>query len=168
MKRPEKRTRHFNILLILLAVVAAAGGAWSIVGVSAHSGPARWGGAWTTSEGNHGIARLCAEDRAAGIEAALAYSKHALAVTPEQAAAWQGLVQVVRGADTRIGQACAGLADAAPDDGAPRMLENAEAAAATGLAALREVRPAFEAFYGVLDTEQRARIDGLLARHGAH
>ena len=82
MKRPEKRTRHFKFSMIVVAVVAIGGLLYTLVDVSAH--PGRFGGGYHDGDHrDHGIERLCADDRGARLDALLGYVESAVGVTAD-------------------------------------------------------------------------------------
>jgi len=59
--------------------------------------------------------------------------------------------------------ACAPDAQTVEAGSAAASLERMEALMEAGLAALREIRPAFDALYAVLDDAQRKTLDGAFA-----
>lgn len=66
----------------------------------------------------------------------------------------------MRAATDRVAMTC--LSGGAGGQSAPDRLTQAEAMMATGLAAMREVRSPFDAFYDGLDDEQRRKLDRML------
>lgn len=146
------------------AVVAAAGegcwrgeGGWG--GPAGWSSPAGWGGhrGW-----GRGGGRLCSPQRGERIEGMLAGFEAFAKFTPPQQTAWDELKRKVEAGNVRFDEACAAMggdpAAATPDArlaGIERMLE-------AGLATVREVRPAFDAFYASLDAAQRAAVDRMM------
>ena len=169
LKHPEKRTRHFNILLVLVAVGAAAAIAWNAFDVSAHT---RAAGHWMSGRSDHppghGIDRFCAGDRAAAVEGVLAYGASALDIGDEQAAAWDRFAASVRAADTTFDGVCAEIAATGETSTAPAALALVENAMALGLEAVREVRPAFDELYATMTDEQRETLDRAIADHRRH
>ncbi len=88
--------------------------------------------------------------------------------TPEQDQAWRGLTGALRDSQAEVRGACDQLVQAEDPRMAPEALERAEIMLSTGLDAVRQIRPAFTAFYETLDERQREALDGLLTRHRKH
>ena len=163
IKRPHERSKHFNIFLVALAVLAA--GAVIFAYADGYARPHRVHG-WAASGHGEGIARFCADDRGGALDAALVYGAHALDVGDAQQAPWDAFAEALRAASDSLEGVCADAA-AAPAT-APEGLALAEAALAAGTEAVRDFRPAFDALYAALDADQRASLDDLLARHTDH
>ena len=139
--------------------------AWA-EGSAGHWSDARW-----SDERRHGgghLDRLCEGGGDARLDLLLVFARDRLDLRPEQATAWRDLEGAVRGGMATLRGACdkmrAGEGDAAS---APVKLAAAEAAMSVGAEALRQVRPAFEAFYATLDDSQRTTLDAALA-HRRH
>ena len=164
MKKPHTRSKHFKIALVTLAIVAAGAVAWWAFDARAGVGHGWHGGGW--QGGGHGIARLCAADHDAAIAAVLAYGEHKLDITDEQADEWAALGKSLRTATAKAEAVCADAGDGPAT--APEALALAETATIAMAGAIGEIRPAFDALYGVLDDGQRAELDGMIKRHRAH
>ena len=160
MNKPHTRSKHFNIALVALAIVTAGAVAWWAFDARAGVGHGWHGGGW---QGGHGIARLCAADHDAAIAAVLAYGEHRLDITDGQAEEWTALGASLRTATAKAEAVCAEVGDGPAT--APEALALAETATIAMAEAIGEVRPAFDALYGVLDDEQRAELDGMIAQH---
>ena len=153
-KRPGKHSRHFKILLALLAVGAIGAGvfAFTDLGATPHG--------WHADRHGGGISHLCSADEGR-TDSLLAHAEAELEITASQQESWNRLSAAISDAHTRLQAICGELGDA---DTAPEKLAQAEAMMAVGTDAIREMRPAFDALYAQLDDRQRARIDDLLAR----
>jgi hypothetical protein len=153
------------------ALIASAAGLAAILGLGHAYGSAEHGwwdhgrhGRWHDHARAH-FADSCAGDRFAGFDDAMTMAREALAIAPHQEAAWQGLEMAMREASVQLAATCR---SSATETSAPDWLTQAEAMVAGGLDALRAVRPAFDALYGVLDDGQRRTLDRMLAdRHPA-
>lgn len=155
-KRPGKHSRHFKILLALLAVGAIGAGvfAFTDLGATPHG--------WRADAHGGGMAQLCAADEGR-TDSLLAHAETELGITASQMESWERLGASISDAHTRLQALCGEFADA---ESAPEKLAQAEAMMAAGTDAIGELRPAFDALYAELDDMQRARIDDLLAhRH---
>lgn len=162
----SKRTRHFSVFLIALAV--AAGAALAVAGLTPSAAHVeRWRSAQHDHRGaGQGSAWLCGSERR-HLEAMLAYAKVSIGVTAVQTEPWSELTEALRGAHVTIGRICEDLT-AEGVAAAPEKLARMEAAVAAGLEALRGIRPSFERFYGTLEADQRQRLDALMSPHGPH
>lgn len=126
----------------------------------AHGGP--WGGRqWG---GPHG--GFCAAARGERVEDVLGLVESFVTFRPDQQPAWERLRDAVRAGSQRFDATCAALRDAGEPGDPPARLARLEQMMATGLETLREVRPAFDAFYATLDERQKAAIDRLVERRG--
>lgn len=108
-----------------------------------------------------GADHLCGDHRDAAIDAAVAYLKRAIDPTDAQVEPFDLFAQSLSRATALMERVCV-PASQAPSTAAAS-LEQMEAMMAAGLAALREVRPSFDALYAVLDKEQRETLDNLFA-----
>lgn len=162
----RKRTRHFNVILIALAI--AAGVALAVAGLSPSAAHVE---RWSSAQLDHrhpgqGAAWLCGRE-SWHLEAMLAFAKVSIGVTPAQTEPWSELTEALRAAHVKIGRVCEGLTSEG-GAAAPERLARLETAAAAGLEALRGIRAPFERFYGVLEADQRQRLDALMSPHGPH
>jgi hypothetical protein len=118
---------------------------------------ADWGGPHRRHGGAHGDI----EQRTARL---IDFVEDAFRFDPNQQAAWRELAK-------RLRAAAATFDDAHEDPpveglGAKERLARAETSLAAGLAALRSIRPAFDAFYDTLTPAQRKSLDAFAAhRH---
>jgi hypothetical protein len=164
-----------TIVAIVVGAVAL-GGAWLAVQAAqpgdegswrpgmmwqAHGGRHWGGGAWG---GPHG--GFCAAARSERVEDMLGMVESFVTFTPEQAPAWAGLRDAVRAGSQRFDATCASLREAGEPGDPPARLARLELMLSAGLETLREVRPAFDAFYATLDERQKAAIDRLIAHRG--
>ncbi len=123
---------------------------------------------WHRGERKGGFARLCGHGHGARIDDLAAFVGGFLDFTPEQGQAWEKLTEALRDGDASIAAACAEIADAGEAGTAPRELARLETALAAGLDVVRQVRPAFDEFYGALDDNQRTAVDDVFAEGHRH
>lgn len=109
----------------------------------------------------HAGAGWCGADWA-GLEAWDGYVVRALSLTDEQGAAWTRLRAAIQSTRPTLEQACGD----APATGAS--MARAETMLAAGLDAVRQVRPAYEAFHAVLNDDQRRMLDEHRGRRHRH
>jgi hypothetical protein len=118
--------------------------------------------------GGHGrfAEHVCSDAHDEILEDRLAFVESFVDFTDEQQPAWQQLTAAIRAGSAKVGEACAELE--AIDTTAPAHLARVELMLSTGLDIVREVRPAFEQFYAVLDHDQKTALDKLASRHHRH
>ena len=85
--------------------------------------------------------------------------------TAEQSEAWRRLMTALREGRNSLVASCSAFSDQASTRPAPEQLAAVEAAMASGIAAFKTVRPAFDSFYALLSKRQRQTIDNLFALH---
>lgn len=112
----------------------------------------------------HGFARLCDTTHERRTAAVLAFVERTLDLRPDQRAAWTSLTDALRAAQKNIGAACTKAKRGGQNGSAVVSLANAETLTEAGLAAIRRVRPAFDAFHRALSADQKARLDRILSR----
>ncbi len=120
----------------------------------------RWGGRGQA----RAFERVCGEERDERLTQMITFIESFVDFTPEQVGAWQGLVEALRSGSDTVGASCANLTPLPEDATAPERLAQVELVATTGLDVLRQVRPAFDTLYAVLDDDQKAALDGLINR----
>ena len=125
---------------------------------AAFSGHGRWG------RHGGGFSRFCSESRIKKLNGGLAFFKSYLDIDEAQEAVWNGFAETVRGGNARFDEACESAKDA---ETPPEKLAGLELMMAAGLAALQEVRVAFDLLYAALDDEQKQSITELVDR-GRH
>jgi len=117
---------------------------------------------WGNGHGWHGRRgwHLCNGQRAERTERVLAHVRDSLELTDQQEAAWSALNDAVYAGGEMITTAC----EQWPQDSeaVPVRLERVETMLATGVDAVRQIRPPFEELYAVLTDEQRATLDDLI------
>jgi hypothetical protein len=121
-------------------------------------------GGWGRGGEGRAFERICGEERDERLTQMVAFIESFVDFTPEQIGAWQGLVGALRNGSDTIGQSCTTLAPLPEDASATERLAQVELVASTGLDILRQVRPAFDDLYAVLDDDQKAALDGLINR----
>ncbi len=109
----------------------------------------------------HGLARLCSERREERLADMVGFVESFVDFTEEQEDAWNSLTVALDQGSDRIGAACGELKAEGRAETAPDKMARLETMLEAGLDALRDVRPAFDSFYGTLDAEQKAAIDRL-------
>ncbi|MGF1474048.1 MAG: Spy/CpxP family protein refolding chaperone [Geminicoccaceae bacterium] len=109
--------------------------------------------------------RVCDTDRLGRLDRMIGFVERRLDLGPDQEESWDGLLASIETADATVAQRCDELRDQVENaETAPERLALMEAAVATGLEVIQEVRPAFDTFYASLDEDQKEQIDGLANR----
>jgi hypothetical protein len=176
-RRGGLKTSH----IVLLGTAIAVGTALLITGLSAadqaalfdnsRSGQfmlAGWRHGWHGGGRGWFAERACSDARDEMIEDRLAFVESFVDFTDEQQPAWQQLTAAIRAGSAKVGEACVELEALDARANAPARLERVELMLSTGLGIVREVRPAFEQFYAVLDDDQKAALDKVASRHHRH
>lgn len=165
--------------VVVVAAASAVGLTLAVGGLEAMQGPApaadstydaefiqfaghRWGGHGRQARA---FEHICGEERDESLDQMITFIESFVDFSPEQLGAWRGLVDALRGGSDTVGTSCASLTPLPEDATAPERLAQIELVGTTGLDVLRQVRPAFEALYAVLDDDQKAALDGLINRH---
>lgn len=117
-------------------------------------------------EGMGPMGHLCGPNRAERLDKAIAFVNNFIKLTPEQTTAWNTLAEALRSGAGKVGTACDQMREAGRPATLPDKLARMEAMMTTGLEVLREVRPAFDAFYATLDEAQKQQLDDMLDHHG--
>ena len=165
--------RHASIIAAVVAGAALLAGALALAAESvggqsrasnfmqqaAFGGHGHWG-----RHGGGGFSRFCSESRIKKLDGGLAFFKSYLDIDEAQDAVWNGFAETVRGGNARFDEACESAKDA---ETPPEKLAGLEVMMAAGLAALQEVRVAFDLLYAALDDEQKQSIAELVNR-GQH
>ena len=164
-------------LLTVLGLGAVTGGVYATQAHSFAHGPGAlaaplmiggmghgWRGKRHGGPGGH----LCRAANGERLDGMITFVESFVDFTPEQDQAWQDLTAALRNSQVEVRGACDHLAQAEDPRRAPEALERAETMLSTGLDAVRQIRPAFTAFYETLDERQREALDGLLSRHRRH
>lgn len=166
-----------KILLISLVAAAAVGGAsHAMTGIA---GTHSWHGTEAAAlagfggghrDGRHarrrGFDHVCDGRWIEHADEVMAHVERVLDLGPGQAEAWNTLADRLRASGSNLARMCPARNATADRGTALDTLGRAEAMMAAGLETIREVRPALEAFYGVLTGEQRKTLDRLIAgRH---
>jgi len=165
MKSTEHgRTRHFNIMLVLLAVAGLIAALIAMDPMALASRDAQRG--WARQHAPHAASMaFCVNPQEGGLEHMGPYLKTWLDLNAAQEQSWVRVERSLAAGLASLRDACS---DLAADDEAvamPVRLAAMESAMAAGADAVRAVRPAFTAFYGTLDEDQQRRIDGLWSRN---
>lgn len=163
--------------VVVVAAASAVGLTLAVGGLNAMQGPSpietvgdadfihiaghRWGG---RGGQERAFERVCGEERDERLDQMITFIESFVDFTPEQVGAWQGLVASLRNGSDTVGASCANLTPLPDDATAPERLAQVELVATTGLDVLRQVRPAFDNLYAVLDDEQKEALDGLINR----
>ena len=114
--------------------------------------------------GGHGIDRFCGHDHDERIEELIVFVDSFVDFTPEQAPAWADFSGALRASGVSVGEVCDELTAAGRPESAPEALGRIATVMEAGLEVVRELRAPFDAFYAALDAEQRAALDGLVAK----
>lgn len=116
--------------------------------------------------GHHGFGRLCGPGRQARLDVMVGFMESFADFTPEQETAWTAFTASLEEGGKKLDATCEALKDADRPATAPERLARMELMMSTGLAALQDVRPAFEAFYASLDENQQKALDRMTRRGG--
>jgi hypothetical protein len=166
-----------HLLAGLAGVVALAGLGAGVLSAAAQPAPSssthqatlweRGGGHW----GRHGRMGMgpafCGPDHDERIDRMIGMVEGFANFSAEQQPAWERLRDSVRSASDKLEAACATMRDSR-DAAPPARLAGLETMLSTGLEAVREVRPNFDALYAVLNEKQKAAVDMLVERRGRH
>lgn len=167
--------------VVVIAAASAVGITLAVTGLQAMQAPPHGGesvsapdfihfgsrAGWGRGGEGRAFERICGEQRDERLTQMVTFVESFVDFTPDQIGAWQGLVDALRGGSETVGESCANLTPLAEGASAPERLAQFEMVASTGLDVLRQVRPAFENLYSVLDDDQKAALDGLInRRHG--
>ncbi|MDP6691459.1 MAG: Spy/CpxP family protein refolding chaperone [Alphaproteobacteria bacterium] len=119
---------------------------------------------WRHRGGGHRIAMVCSTMRREKVEHGIEFVESFMNFTTPQQQAWASLASAVRAGDDSVGKACAGLKDKGKPQSATDKLALAETMLSTGLEVVTKVRPAFDQFYGTLNSKQQKALDNLMSR----
>lgn len=161
---------------VTLAVTAGVAGAMrqnsmtAAPGVSAEmahfGGPGR--GGHMGRRGGHGMAMICGEHRDERLDRMINMVESFVDLEAGQQDAWNRLTETLRASSAAVGETCEEIEAAGEPDTAPEKLARMETMMATGLGAMRDVRPAFEAFYETLNEKQQKALDDLAEHRRRH
>ena len=142
-----------------------SGDVLTVAAQSNSSGHRQYG--WARGRRGQGMGHLCAALADQRTEDVIGLVERFVEFSPAQAAAWAKLADSIRASGVSLRQDCARLEQAGEPATAPEHLARAEAMMVAGVVALRQVRPAFDAFYAALADGQRAALDGLMSHRRA-
>lgn len=169
-------TRKWKIALGAVAAIGIGGAAFALTGAGSQAlntaklemisaAAASQGGRWGHRDRRgHGLHRICSDSRSQRLEGGIDFVEAFFSFNDEQRPAWDALAAALRNGSDAIGRHCATLGERPST--APGKLAVLETAMTAGLDVVREVRPAFERFYGTLNEDQQAAIDRLVDRRG--
>lgn len=109
--------------------------------------------------------RLICDNIEAHRAARLGFAAAKLKLTENQESAWSGFVETIVHAGEPMRQFCDSIRDAPEPTALPDRVAWMERIATIRTAELQQLRPAITEFYGILDPDQKAIADGLLAPH---
>lgn len=161
----HRRTSHFNVVLILLAVGA-------VVLALAVLDPVAWATQYRGRDhaghrdGNDVMARLCGDEFDGRLRGLTGYVVDWLELDATQRTAWDRVEAALADGMTTLRGLCGDMPATAAGSTAPERLAQAEAFMEAGTEAVRKLRPTFEAFYATLGEAQRASLDDALAGRG--
>jgi len=165
MKSTEhRRTRHFNIMLVILAATGLVT-AFIAVDPAARAFRETQHGRMDQQEGEYAAMAFCSGMQDERVGQIGPYLNSRLKLNPAQKTSWARVEQELKRGLAELRSACGDLAAGVMPATIPERLAVLESAVTAGADALRTVRPAFAEFYGTLDEGQRTRIDELSARH---
>lgn len=167
-------TRKWKIALGAVAAIGIGGVAFAFTGAGSqalNTAKLEMISAAAASQGGHwghrrvrGLHRICGDSRSQRLEGGIDFVEAFFSFNDQQKPAWDAFAAALRKGSDAIGRHCATL-DERPST-APGKLAVLETAMTAGLEVVREVRPAFERFYGTLNEDQKAAIDRLVERRG--
>ncbi len=161
---PHQRTRHFNIMLVLLAIAGLVAVWVAIDPLARASQGSRHD--WSGHHGaQHASLAFCSYDARDWADSSGAYLGAWLQLDAAQNAAWNHVEQKLEQGRNLLRDACEALAASGPAATMPERLALMESAMAAGAETLRTVRPAFDEFYATLDEGQRQQLDALPGHH---
>ncbi len=118
--------------------------------------------------GGHGMGMICGEYRDERLDRMINFVESFVDLDAGQQDAWTRLTDTLRAQSATIGETCEEIEAAGVPDTAPEKLARMETMMAAGLSAMRDVRPAFEAFYQTLNEEQQKALDELTEHRRRH
>lgn len=163
--KQHRRTRHFNIFLVLVAIAGLIAALIAIdpLARASQDREDHWAGHGGIHRTSMAFCDAGHQDR---MKQASVDVDTWLDLDPVQQAAWSDVAQELERGFAKLRDACArGVADNGPTT-TPERLALVESALVAGTETLRAVQPAFAEFYRLLNDEQRRKIDSLPGRHG--
>jgi len=164
MKSTEhRRTRHFNIMLAVLAAAGLIAVLIAIDPMARASQTSHHG--WSGHHGIQGAGKVfCENSNENELEQMGAYMKSWLNLDAAQQTSWGRVERELGRGLESLRDACGRFAAGGTPSTMPERLALMESAMEAGAEALRAVRPAFVEFYGMLDEDQRGKIDEISSR----
>ena len=159
-----------GIGLAAMAAVAATTlsiGSVAAVAETASASTGFFGGGhkgWRHRGGGHRMAMVCGPMRSEKVEHGIEFVESFMNFTTPQQQAWESLAAAIRAGDISVGNACADLKCQGKPENATAKLAFAETMLSTGLEVVTKVRPAFDNFYGTLNSKQQSALDNLMSR----
>ena len=158
-----------GIGLVALGAVAATTlslGSVAAVAETASATSGFFGGdhGWRHRGGGHRIAMVCGPMRSEKVAHGIEFVESFMNFTTPQQQAWENLAAAIRAGDNSVGKACTDLKSKGKPQSATDKLALAEALLSTGLDVVVKVRPAFDEFYGTLNSKQQKALDNLMSK----
>ncbi len=162
----HRRKRHFNIVLVLLAVFGLAAVFVAIDPLAQASRGFHHYRAGDRSPQHVGLT-FCGDSGLTHADRLGSFLSSWLELDAAQSESWIRVERELEQGFIWLRDTCDAFAADTATTTLPERLEFAETAMAAGLEALRAVRPAFEAFYDTLDDGQRQQLETVLNHRGA-
>ena len=159
---------RYLVLIPALAIIGAgipaaisyAGSGKGFFEQSAHASERHGGG---------GFAKMCRHEPVEKAEKMIGIVEGLMTFTPEQEQAWTQLAGSLRSGAESVENTCDQVLAEGRARTAPEKMARLETMLGTGLAALQDIRPAFDSFYGTLSEKQQETLDKLASkRHRRH
>ena len=164
-RQTHRHTRHFNFMLVLLAIGA-------VVLALAAIDPMAWAAQYRGRDhaghhdGSRVLAGICTDEFEGRVRGLSGYVAGWLELNAAQRAAWSRVEAALGDGMTTMRGLCDDMPATAAGATAPGRLARAEALMEAATNVVRTVRPAFDDFYATLDGTQRLRFDEAAAHRG--
>ena len=162
--RKHRRTRHFNFIMAALGIAGLIAILWAIDPLAGASQRGHHG--WPGSHGDRKSAmRICDAGEADLLADVGAHIGAWLDLDAAQEAAWRQVELELERGYSRLVVMCADLEAGADASSLPGRLASLESLLVAGTDLVRTVRPAFTAFYEILDETQLRKLEAHSRRH---
>ena len=122
-------------------------------------------GGWGHWRHRRGHQMICSDFRDRKINETIEFVESFVDFTPPQKAAWDKLTAAVHSGSEQVGKACQDETLTKRPETSAERLDRAEKLLTVGLGIVKEVRPAYDAFYATLDDRQKKAVDRMFRHH---